>query len=88
MLGVANLVGFPKDLHLRRTPVQVTTEHTEVTEKKTIKYLCALCDLCGERFLAHPFSHSHLSSFILCSYPYGIIRPCSNSSLFNQWIIL
>ena len=31
--GVANLVGLPKDL---------TTEHTEVTEKTSLKSLCAL----------------------------------------------
>ena len=39
-MGVANLVGLPKDLHLRRTAfvaVQVTTEHTEVTEKDLLK---------------------------------------------------
>lgn len=46
--GVANRVGLPKDLHLRRTPVQVTTETTKITEK-TSKKLCDLCALRGER---------------------------------------
>jgi len=33
---------------LRRTPVQVTTEYTAITEKPSSKNLGALCDLCGE----------------------------------------